>query len=183
MDKPGGLWVHPVAGTPDGTLVNGLWFRDPSLAALPRAGIVHRLDRDTSGVMVVARTLQAHAALVEQLSARAVHRQYLAIVVGALVSGGTASGAIDRHPRDRLRMAVRDDGRDATTHYRLPERFRAHTALDCRLETGRPHQIRVQLANLKHPILGATLYGSALKQPGRAACGDMARSSGYITSG
>src|SRR3546814_14165356 len=93
MDKPGGLWVHPVAGTPDGTLVNGLWFRDPSLAALPRAGIVHRLDKDTSGGLVVARTLQAHAALVEQLSERAVHRQYLAIVVGALVSGGTEIGS------------------------------------------------------------------------------------------
>ncbi|HEY9541446.1 MAG TPA: RluA family pseudouridine synthase, partial [Luteimonas sp.] len=149
IDKPAGLVVHPGAGNPDGTLVNGLLFRDPSLAALPRAGIVHRLDKDTSGVMVVARTLQAHAALVEQLSARAVHRQYLAIVVGALVSGGTASGAIDRHPRDRLRMAVRDDGRDATTHYRLRERFRAHTALECRLETGRTHQIRVHMAHLK----------------------------------
>ncbi|MFC3714923.1 23S rRNA pseudouridine(1911/1915/1917) synthase RluD [Luteimonas soli] len=168
IDKPAGLVVHPGAGNPDGTLVNGLLFRDPSLAALPRAGIVHRLDKDTSGVMVVARTLQAHAALVEQLSARAVHRQYLAIVVGALVSGGTASAAIDRHPRDRLRMAVRDDGRDAVTHYRLRERFRAHTALECRLETGRTHQIRVHMAHLKHPILGDPLYGGALKLP-RAA--------------
>ena len=129
LDKPAGLVVHPGAGNHSGTLVNALLFRDPSLAALPRAGIVHRLDKDTSGVMVVARTLQAHAALVAQLSARAVHRQYLAIVVGALVSGGTANAAIDRHPRDRLRMAVRDDGRDAITHYRLRERFRAHTAL------------------------------------------------------
>src|SRR3546814_15591587 len=103
--------------------------------------------------------------LVEQLSARAVHRQYLAIVVGALVSGGTASGAIDRHPRDRLRMAVRDDGRDATTHYRLRERFRAHTALECRLETGRPPQIRVHMAHLKHPNLGNPLYGRPLKLP------------------
>src|SRR5690606_16084974 len=104
LDKPAGLVVHPGAGTPDGTRADGLPVRDPSLAALPRAGIVHRLDKDTSGVMVVARTLQAHAALVAQLSARAVHRQYLAIVVGALVSGGTASAPIDRHPRDRLRM-------------------------------------------------------------------------------
>src|SRR5690606_19845103 len=101
IDKPAGMVVHPGAGNRTGTLVNGLLFRDPALAALPRAGIVHRLDKDTSGVMVVARTLQAHAALVEQLSARAVHRQYLAIVVGALVSGGTADAAIDRHPRDR----------------------------------------------------------------------------------
>ena len=165
IDKPAGLVVHPGAGNPDGTLVNGLLFRDPALAALPRAGIVHRLDKDTSGVMVVARTLQAHAALVEQLSARAVHRQYLAIVVGALVSGGTADAAIDRHPRDRLRMAVRDDGRQAVTHYRLRERFRAHTALECRLETGRTHQIRVHMAHLKHPILGDPLYGGSLRLP------------------
>ncbi|GAA3916035.1 23S rRNA pseudouridine(1911/1915/1917) synthase RluD [Luteimonas lutimaris] len=165
IDKPAGLVVHPGAGNPDGTLVNGLLFRDPALAALPRAGIVHRLDKDTSGVMVVARTLQAHAALVEQLSARAVHRQYLAIVVGALVSGGTADTAIDRHPRDRLRMAVRDDGRQAVTHYRLRERFRAHTALECRLETGRTHQIRVHMAHLKHPIVGDPLYGGSLRLP------------------
>jgi 23S rRNA pseudouridine1911/1915/1917 synthase len=165
IDKPAGLVVHPGAGNHSGTLVNALLFRDPSLAALPRAGIVHRLDKDTSGVMVVARTLQAHAALVAQLSARAVHRQYLAIVVGALVSGGTANAAIDRHPRDRLRMAVREDGRDAITHYRLRERFRAHTALECRLETGRTHQIRVHMAHLKHPIIGDQLYGGSLKLP------------------
>ena len=165
LDKPAGLVVHPGAGNHSGTLVNALLFRDPSLAALPRAGIVHRLDKDTSGVMVIARTLQAHAALVAQLSARAVHRQYLAIVVGALVSGGTANAAIDRHPRDRLRMAVRDDGRDAITHYRLRERFRAHTALECRLETGRTHQIRVHMAHLKHPIIGDQLYGGPLKLP------------------
>ncbi|MBB3344155.1 23S rRNA pseudouridine(1911/1915/1917) synthase RluD [Luteimonas sp. RC10] len=165
IDKPAGLVVHPGAGNPDGTLVNALLFRDPSLTALPRAGIVHRLDKDTSGVMVVARTLEAHNALVEQLSARDVHRQYLAVVVGALVSGGTADAPIDRHPRDRLRMAVREDGREAVTHYRLRERFRAHTALECRLETGRTHQIRVHMAHLRHPILGDPLYGGALKLP------------------
>lgn len=165
VDKPAGLVVHPGAGNPDGTLVNALLFRDASLATLPRAGIVHRLDKDTSGVMVVARTLEAHTALVEQLSARDVHRQYLAVVVGALVSGGTADAPIDRHPRDRLRMAVRDDGRDAVTHYRLRERFRAHTALECRLETGRTHQIRVHMAHLRHPILGDPMYGGALKLP------------------
>lgn len=179
IDKPAGLVVHPGAGNPDGTLVNGLLYRDPALAALPRAGIVHRLDKDTSGVMVVARTLQAHAALVEQLSARAVHRQYLAIVVGALVSGGTASAAIDRHPRDRLRMAVRDDGRDAVTHYRLRERFRAHTALECRLETGRTHQIRVHMAHLKHPIVGDPLYGGSLKLPRGASEGLVAALRGF----
>jgi 23S rRNA pseudouridine1911/1915/1917 synthase len=165
IDKPAGLVVHPGAGNPTGTLVNALLHRDPGLAALPRAGIVHRLDKDTSGVMVVARSLQAHAALVAQLSARGVHRQYLAIVVGALVSGGTANLPIDRHPRDRIKMGVRDDGRDAVTHYRLRERFRAHTALECRLETGRTHQIRVHMAHLKHPIVGDPLYGGPLKLP------------------
>ncbi|MEP6633019.1 MAG: 23S rRNA pseudouridine(1911/1915/1917) synthase RluD [Luteimonas sp.] len=169
IDKPAGLVVHPGAGNPAGTLVNALLFRDPALSALPRAGIVHRLDKDTSGVMVVARTLQAHAALVAQLASRDVHRQYLAVVVGALVSGGTADAAIDRHPRDRLKMTVREDGRDAITHYRLRERFRAHTALECRLETGRTHQIRVHMAHLKHPILGDPLYGGPLKLPKAAS--------------
>ncbi|MBF6025702.1 23S rRNA pseudouridine(1911/1915/1917) synthase RluD [Lysobacter niastensis] len=165
INKPPGLVVHPGAGNPAGTLVNALLHRDPSLNTLPRAGIVHRLDKDTSGVMVVARTLQAHTALVEQLSSREVHRQYLAIVVGSLVSGGTANAPIDRHPRDRIRMAVREDGRDAVTHFRLRERFRAHTLLECRLETGRTHQIRVHMAHLKHPIVGDPLYGGPLKLP------------------
>ncbi|MCG8276243.1 23S rRNA pseudouridine(1911/1915/1917) synthase RluD [Stenotrophomonas sp. NLF4-10] len=165
IDKPAGLVVHPGAGNPTGTLVNALLFRDPALAKVPRAGVVHRLDKDTSGVMVVARTVQAQTALVEQLSAREVHRQYLAVVCGALVAGGTVDAPIDRHPRDRLRMAVREDGRDAVTHYRLRERFRAHTALECRLETGRTHQIRVHMAHLKHAIVGDPLYGGALKLP------------------
>ena len=165
IDKPAGLVVHPGAGNPTGTLVNALLHFDPALAALPRAGIVHRLDKDTSGVMVVARTLPAHTSLVAQLSDRDVHRQYLAVVVGALVSGGSVSAPIDRHPRDRIRMAVRDDGRDATTHYRLRERFRAHTALECRLETGRTHQIRVHMQHLKHPIIGDPLYGGSFKLP------------------
>ena len=165
IDKPAGLVVHPGAGNPAGTLVNALLHRDPGLDKLPRAGIVHRLDKDTSGVMVVARTLVAHTALVAQLSARQVHRQYLAVVVGALVSGGSAHAAIDRHPRDRLRMAVREDGKEAVTHYRLRERFRAHTALECRLETGRTHQIRVHMAHLRHPIIGDPLYGGSLRLP------------------
>src|SRR5690606_21966382 len=165
IDKPAGLVVHPGAGNPDGTMVNALLYREPSLAAVPRAGIVHRLDKDTSGVMVVARTLQAQTSLVAQLSSREVHRQYLAVVVGALVSGGTCNAPIDRHPRDRLRMGVREDGRDAVTHYRLRERFRAHTALECRLETGRTHQIRVHMAHLKHAIIGDPLYGGPLKLP------------------
>jgi 23S rRNA pseudouridine1911/1915/1917 synthase len=165
LDKPAGLVVHPGAGNPAGTLVNALLHREPGLAVLPRAGIVHRLDKDTSGVMVVARTLPAHTGLVAQLAAREVHRQYLAVVVGALVSGGTANAAIDRHPRDRLRMAVREDGKDAVTHFRLRERFRAHTALECRLETGRTHQIRVHMQHLRHPIVGDPLYGGPLKLP------------------
>jgi len=172
INKPAGLVVHPGAGNPAGTLVNALLHRDPSLNVLPRAGIVHRLDKDTSGVMVVARTLQAHTALIEQLSSREVHRQYLAVVVGSLVSGGTANAPIDRHPRDRIRMAVREDGRDAVTHYRLRERFRAHTLLECRLETGRTHQIRVHMAHLKHPIVGDPLYGGPLKLP-RGATEDL----------
>ncbi|WP_374013152.1 23S rRNA pseudouridine(1911/1915/1917) synthase RluD [Pseudoxanthomonas koreensis] len=165
LDKPVGLVVHPGAGNPAGTLVNALLHRDPALAGLPRAGIVHRLDKDTSGVMVVARTLPAHTALVAQLAARQVHRQYLAVVVGALVAGGTADAPIDRHPRDRLRQAVREDGRQAVTHFRLRERFRAHTALECRLETGRTHQIRVHMQHLRHPIVGDPLYGGPLKLP------------------
>ena len=165
LDKPAGLVVHPGAGNPAGTLVNALLHRDPTLELLPRAGIVHRLDKDTSGVMVVARTLPAHTSLVAQLSAREVHRQYLAIVVGALVSGGTARTGIDRHPRDRVRMAVREDGKDAVTHFRLRERFRNHTALECRLETGRTHQIRVHMTHLKHPIVGDPLYGGSFKLP------------------
>ncbi|WP_149195522.1 23S rRNA pseudouridine(1911/1915/1917) synthase RluD [Luteimonas suaedae] len=173
IDKPAGMVVHPGAGNRSGTLVNALLHRDPALSALPRAGIVHRLDKDTSGVMVVARTVQAHAALVAQLSARKVHRQYLAVVVGALVSGGTADAPIDRHSRDRLRMAVREGGRDAVTHFRVRERFRAHTALECRLETGRTHQIRVHMQHLRHPIIGDPLYGGALKLP-KAATAELA---------
>ena len=173
IDKPAGLVVHPGAGNPDGTLVNALLHRDPSLAALPRAGVVHRLDKDTSGVMVVARTVQAQTALVAQLSARGVHRQYLAVVVGALVAGGTVDAPIDRHPRDRVRMAVREDGREAVTHYRLRERFRAHTALECRLETGRTHQIRVHMAHARHPIVGDPLYGGPLRLP-KGASDDLA---------
>lgn len=165
INKPAGLVVHPGAGNPTGTLVNALLHHDPSLDKLPRAGIVHRLDKDTSGVMVVAKTLPAHTKLIEMLSDRDVHRQYLAVVVGALVSGGTADAPIDRHPRDRIRQAVREDGRDAVTHFRLRERFRNHTLLECRLETGRTHQIRVHMQHLKHPIIGDPLYGGSLKLP------------------
>ncbi|MBB5015093.1 23S rRNA pseudouridine(1911/1915/1917) synthase RluD [Rehaibacterium terrae] len=158
IDKPAGLVVHPGAGNPRGTLVNALLHRDPKLAELPRAGLVHRLDKDTSGVMVVARTLRAHAALVEQLSGREVHRQYVAVVMGPMVAGGTVDAPIGRHPTDRVRMAVVGNGRPAITHYRVRERFRAHTLVECRLETGRTHQIRVHMAHVRHPIVGDPLY-------------------------
>lgn len=166
--KPAGLVVHPGAGNPAGTLENALLHHDPSLAALPRAGIVHRLDKETSGVMMVARTLKAHAALVAALAAREVHRQYEAVVHGTIVAGGTIDAAIGRHPTDRLRQAIRDEesgGRPAITHYRVRERFRAHTRIECRLETGRTHQIRVHMAHLRHPLIGDPLYGGGLKLP------------------
>jgi 23S rRNA pseudouridine1911/1915/1917 synthase len=167
VNKPAGLVVHPGAGNADGTLVNGLLHFDPELANLPRAGIVHRLDKDTSGLMVVARSLRAHANLIEQLSSRAVHRQYVAVVQGPMVAGGTVDAPIDRHPRDRVRMAVVKEGggREAITHYRVREKFRSHTLVECRLETGRTHQIRVHMAHVKHPLIGDPLYGGAFKLP------------------
>jgi 23S rRNA pseudouridine1911/1915/1917 synthase len=161
INKSAGLVVHPGAGNARGTLVNGLLHLDPKLAELPRAGIVHRLDKDTSGLMVIARSLRAHAGLVEQLSAREVHRQYVAVVVGTMVAGSTVNAPIDRHPKDRIRMAVAREGsgRDAITHYRVREKFRNHTVVECRLETGRTHQIRVHMTHIKHAIVGDPLYG------------------------
>jgi 23S rRNA pseudouridine1911/1915/1917 synthase len=165
VDKPAGLVVHPGAGNATGTLVNALLHFDPRLAALPRAGIVHRLDKDTSGCLLVARTMQAHAALVAQLAAREIHRQYEAVVHGALVAGGTVDAPIDRHGSDRLKMAVMAHGRPAVTHYRLRRRFTAHTLLGVQLETGRTHQIRVHMAYIRHPIVGDPLYGGGLRLP------------------
>jgi 23S rRNA pseudouridine1911/1915/1917 synthase len=165
LDKPAGLVVHPGAGNSTGTLVNALLHHDPQLAALPRAGIVHRLDKDTSGCLLVARTMQAHAALVAQLAEREIHRQYEAVVVGALVAGGTVDAPIDRHGADRLKMAVTASGRPAVTHYRLRQRYRAHTLLQVQLETGRTHQIRVHMAHVRHPIVGDPLYGGGLRLP------------------
>ena len=164
IDKPAGLVVHPGAGNPRGTLVNALLHYDPRLAEIPRAGIVHRLDKDTSGLMVVARTLRAHTALVEQLSTREVHRQYVAVAMGPMIAGGTVDAPIARHPTDRVRMAVVKNGREAVTHYRVRERFRAHTLIECRLETGRTHQIRVHMAHKKHPLVGDPVY-SRLANP------------------
>jgi len=169
INKPVGLVVHPGAGNPAGTLVNALLHHDPNLAVLPRAGIVHRLDKDTSGALIVARTLEAHTALVEQLAARDIHRQYEAIVNGAMIAGGTVDAPLERHPVDRLRRAVREDGKPAVTHYRVRERFRAHTRLECTLETGRTHQIRVHMAHIRHPLVGDALYGGTLRLPKAAS--------------
>ena len=167
VNKPVGLVVHPGAGQPAGTLQNALLHFDAKLAQIPRAGIVHRLDKDTSGLMVVARTLRAHTALVEQLQAREMHRQYEAIVYGAMIAGGSIDAPIGRHPRDRVRQAVVDEpaGKPAVTHYRVRERYRAHTLIECRLETGRTHQIRVHMAHVRHPLIGDTVYGGGLKLP------------------
>jgi len=167
INKPAGLVVHPGAGQPGGTLQNALLHHDARLAEIPRAGIVHRLDKDTSGLMVVARTLRAHTALVEQLQARAVHRQYEAVAFGAMIAGGKVDAPVGRHPHDRVKQAVveEDSGRAAVTHYRVRERFRAHTLVECRLETGRTHQIRVHMAHIRHPLVGDAVYGSRLKLP------------------
>jgi 23S rRNA pseudouridine1911/1915/1917 synthase len=165
INKPAGLVVHPAAGNPDSTLQNALLHYDASLAALPRAGIVHRLDKDTSGLMVVARTLVAHKSLVEQLQARQVHREYLALVQGEVTAGGSIDAPIGRHPRDRLRMAVVPAGKSAITHYRVLERFSACTLLQVRLETGRTHQIRVHMASIHHPLIGDPVYGGRLRLP------------------
>lgn len=165
IDKPPGLVVHPGAGNPDGTLLNGLLHYCPALATVPRAGIVHRLDKDTSGLMVVAKTLAAQTSLVEQLQAHSVSRIYDAVVVGTMTAGGTVDAPIGRHPRDRKRQAVNASGKPAVTHYRVLERFRAHTHVRCRLETGRTHQIRVHLSHLHYPLIGDATYGGRLKLP------------------
>ena len=163
VDKPAGLVVHPAAGNWEGTLQNALLHADPSLAVLPRSGIVHRLDKDTSGLLVVARTLGAHRHLVAALAAREVKREYRAIVVGVPTAGGTVAAPIGRHPTARTRMAVVQHGRPATTHYRVLERFRAHALLQVNLETGRTHQIRVHLAHVRHAIVGDPVYAGRLR--------------------
>jgi 23S rRNA pseudouridine1911/1915/1917 synthase len=168
IDKPAGLVVHPAAGNPDGTLLNALLYHHAPLAAIPRAGIVHRLDKDTTGLMMVAKTLTAQTALVAQLQARTVSREYDAIVVGAMTAGGKVDAPIGRHPKDRQRQAVTASGKPAVTHYRVNERFRAHTHVRCRLETGRTHQIRVHLAHVRYPLVGDPVYGGRLKMPAGA---------------
>ncbi len=165
VNKRAGLVVHPGAGNRDRTLQNALLHYDPALASLPRAGILHRLDKDTSGVLVVARTLAAHTALTRQLQAREIEREYEAICVGVMTAGGTIDRAIARHRTDRVRMAVRDDGREAVTHYRVIERYRAHTHVRVSLETGRTHQIRVHFAHIRHPLVGDSTYGGRMLLP------------------
>lgn len=165
INKPAGVVVHPAAGHADGTLMNGLLHHHPALEALPRAGIVHRLDRDTTGLMVVAKTLQAHKVLVDQLQARSLFREYDALVVGVMTAGGRVEQPVGRHPVDRKRMAVVDDGKPAATHYRVEQRFRGHTRVRARLETGRTHQIRVHMAWLRYPLVGDPVYGGRLKLP------------------
>jgi 23S rRNA pseudouridine1911/1915/1917 synthase len=165
INKPAGLVVHPGAGNRDRTLQNALLHHDPSLGDLPRAGILHRLDKDTTGLLVVARTLAAHTALSRQLQARSIEREYEAICVGVMTAGGTIEQAIGRHRTDRVRMAVRADGREAVTHYRVLERFRGHTHVRVSLETGRTHQIRVHFAHIRHPLVGDPVYGGRLLLP------------------
>jgi len=165
IDKPAGLVVHPGAGNPSGTLQNALLALDERLAALPRAGIVHRLDKDTTGLLLVARTFDAHRELVAQLERREIHRRYEAICQGVMTGGGTVDAPIGRHVRDRTRMSVESRGRPAVTHYRVIRRFRAHTHVALELETGRTHQIRVHMAHIRHPLLGDPAYGGRPRLP------------------
>lgn len=159
INKPVGLVVHPGSGNWSGTMMNGLLHHAPQLAEVPRAGIVHRLDKDTSGLLVVAKTLTAQTALVRQLQARTVRRHYLALALGQVLQDGLVDAPIGRHTRDRTRMAVNGGGREARTHYVIRERFTRCTLLECRLETGRTHQIRVHMANITHPLVGDQVYG------------------------
>jgi len=165
IDKPMDLVVHPAAGHEQGTLVNALLHHDPSLAALPRCGIVHRIDKDTTGLLVVARTLEAHTALVRQLQEKSVWREYEAVVNGVVARDGRVEAPVGRHPVDRKKMAVVAGGKPAVTHYTVLQRFRSHTHLRLKLETGRTHQIRVHMAHLRHPLVGDPVYGGRVQMP------------------
>jgi 23S rRNA pseudouridine1911/1915/1917 synthase len=165
IDKPAGLVVHPGAGNRGGTVQNALLYRDPQSVALPRAGIVHRLDKDTTGLMVVARSPVAYKRLVEALQLREIKREYLALVVGSPTAGGEVDAPIGRHPSKRVCMAVVRGGKPARTHYRINERLRIHTLLDVQLESGRTHQIRVHMAHIHYPLVGDSIYGGRSKLP------------------
>jgi 23S rRNA pseudouridine1911/1915/1917 synthase len=165
VDKPAGLVVHPGAGNRSGTLQNALLHRYPELGVLPRAGLVHRLDKDTSGLLLVARTLPSHTALVAALERRQIKRRYHAVCQGVLTGGGTVDAPIGRNRRERTKMAIVQGGRPARTHYRVVERFRAHTHCELELETGRTHQIRVHMAHIGAPLLGDPVYGGRPKLP------------------
>ena len=165
LNKPPGLVVHPGAGNPAGTLANALLHHAPRLAELPRAGIVHRLDKDTSGLMAVAKTERARQRLIRALQKHAVAREYVAIVNGVMVAGGSIDAPIGRSRRDRTRMAVTGRGKAAVTHYRVLRKYRAHTLVQASLESGRTHQIRVHMAHLRYPVLGDPVYGGRLRLP------------------
>lgn len=168
VNKAAGLVVHPGAGNVSGTLMNGLLHRYPELGSLPRAGIVHRLDKDTTGLMLVGRTLTSHTALVRLLAERRISRRYDAICVGVLTGGGTIDAPIARHPTDRTRMSVQERGKPAVTHYTVSARYAAHTRVAVSLETGRTHQIRVHFAWKRHPLVGDPVYGGRLMLPAGA---------------
>ncbi|MDP6166201.1 MAG: 23S rRNA pseudouridine(1911/1915/1917) synthase RluD [Gammaproteobacteria bacterium] len=165
LNKPAGLVVHPAAGHQDGTLLNALLHHAPQLNSVPRAGIVHRLDKDTTGLMVVAKTIPAQTELVAQLQERTMGREYEAVAQGVLTGGGLVEEPIARHSRNRQKMAVAPLGKPATTHYRVLKRYRAHTHLRLKLETGRTHQIRVHMAHIGYPLLGDPLYGGRQRLP------------------
>lgn len=165
INKPADLVVHPGAGNQDGTLLNALLAHVPDIDKVPRAGIVHRLDKDTTGLMVVAKTLPAQTHLVDQLQSRVMSREYEALVNGTMVAGGLVDAPIGRHSTKRTHMAVREMGKPAVTHYRVMEKFRAHTHVRLKLETGRTHQIRVHMAYIKHPLVGDPAYGGRLRLP------------------
>lgn len=159
VNKPAGLVVHPGAGNPQHTLMNALLNHDQQLQHVSRAGIVHRLDKETTGLLIIARTPESHTYLVTQLQQKQIQRQYVALVSGTMISGGTIDQAIGRDPQNRIKMAILKNGRDARTHYRIIRKYRYHTQLRVQLETGRTHQIRVHMAGLNYPIVGDPLYG------------------------